>query len=86
MVYGEYAPSYDVVKYWNDQFKCRRTSEGTVPIHVHPLTAINDATIPQIETVILEDCCVTERQLVHAVKISLGSVEIICEGKAILKQ
>ena len=41
----------------------------------HPLSAIDDATIQQIMTAILEDHRVTECQLVHEVKISLGSVE-----------
>ena len=43
----------------------------------HALSDINDATIPQIETSILEDRPATERQLVYEVNISLGSVEII---------
>ena len=43
----------------------------------HPLSAIDDATIQQIETANLEECRVTERQLVYEVKLSLGSVEKI---------
>ena len=75
MVYGEDAPSYDVVKHWHGQFKCGHTSVEKVPIPGHPLSAMDDASIQQVETAILEDRCVTERQLVHEVKISLGSVE-----------
>ena len=48
-----------------------------IPIPGHPLSAIDDATIQQIETDILEDRCVTEHQLVHEVKISVESVEKI---------
>ena len=77
VIYWEDAPSYDVVKLWHGQFKCGRTSVERVPIPGHPLSAIDDATIQQIETAILKDCQVTERQLVYEVKISLGSVEKI---------
>ena len=65
MDYGLHAPSYDSVKHWHGQFKCGRTSVETVPIPGHPA-------IQQVETAILEDRRVTERQLVHDVKISLG--------------
>ena len=75
VVYQEDDPSNDVVKHWHGQFKCGHASVEMVPIPGHPLSAIDDATIQQIETAILEDRCVTERQLVHEVKISLGSVE-----------
>ena len=65
-VYGEDAGSYDV-KNWHRQFKCGRTSVETVPIPIpipgHPLSAIDDAIIQQIETAILEDRRLTERQL-----------------------
>ena len=46
----------------------------TVPNPEHPLSAIGDATIQQIETAILEDRRVTEREVVSEVKISLMSV------------
>ena len=49
----------------------------TVPNSGHPLSAIDDATIQQIETAILEDRRVTEREVVNEVKISLVSVEKI---------
>ena len=68
MFYGEDVPSFDVVKHWHGQFKCGRTSVKTIPIPGHPLYAIYDATIQQIETDILEDRRVNERQLVHEVK------------------
>ena len=48
-----------------------------IPISGHHLSAIDDATILQIETAILEDCPVTERQLVYEVNISFGYVENI---------
>ena len=69
VVYGEDDPSYDVVKQWHGQFKCNCTSVETFPIPGHPMSAIDDATIQQIETAIWEDRRVTERQLVHEVKI-----------------
>ena len=75
--YWEDAPSYDVVKHWHGQFKCGCTSVETVPIPGHPLSAFDDATIQQIETAILEDHRITEHQLVHEVKISMGSMEKI---------
>ena len=78
-VYREDAPSYDV-KHWHCKFKCRCTSVETVPIFGHPLSAIDDATIQQFETTIMEDRRVTERQLIHEVKISVVSVEKIIHG------
>ena len=61
-VYGEDVPSYDV-KHWHRQFKCRHTLVETVPIPGHPLSAIDDATIKQIWTAILEDRHITVRGL-----------------------
>ena len=43
-----------------------------VPIPGRPLSAIDDAILQQIETAVLEARRVTERQLVHEVKISVG--------------
>ena len=74
VVYGVDAPSYDVVQHWHRQFQCGCTSVETVPIPGHAMSAIDDATIQQIETTILEDRRVTERKLVHEVKINLGCV------------
>ena len=45
VVYREDVLSYDVVKHWHGQFKCRRTSVETVPIPGHPLSAIDDAPV-----------------------------------------
>ena len=58
-----------------------------IPISGHALSAINDATTPQIETSILEDRPVIKRQLVYEVNINLGSVEnIIYEHMHMLKR
>ena len=76
-VYGEDAPSYDVVKHWHRQFKCGRTSVETAPIPGRSQSAIDDATIQQVEAAILDDRRITVRQLAHEVKISVGSVEKI---------
>ena len=48
---------------------------GTVPIPGRPQSAIDDATIQQVEAAILEDRRVTVCQLAHEAKISVGSVE-----------
>ena len=74
-VYGEDAPSYDVVKHWHRQFKCGRTSVETAPIPGRSQSAIDDATIQQVEAAILDDRRITVRQLAHEVKISVGSME-----------
>ena len=47
----------------------------TVPIPGRPQSAIDDATIQQVEAAILEDRRVTVCQLARAAKISVGSVE-----------
>ena len=49
VVYGEDVPSYAVVIHWHGQFKSGRTSVEMVPIPGHPLSAIDDATIQQID-------------------------------------
>ena len=41
-------------------FKCGRTSVETVIVPGHPLSAIDDTNIQQIETAFLEDRRVTE--------------------------
>ena len=76
-VYGEDALPYDVVKHWHHQFKCGRISVEMVPIPWRPQSAIDDATIQQIETAIMEDHRVTVHQLAHEVKISVGNMEKI---------
>ena len=59
VVYGEDAPSYDVVKHWHRQSKCGRTSVETVPIPGHPLSAIDNAKIQQILSAIFgESSCI----------------------------
>ena len=50
---GENAPSYNIVKLWLCQFKCSSTSAKTVPIPGRPQSAIDDATIQQLEAHIL---------------------------------
>ncbi|XP_029651438.1 protein GVQW3-like [Octopus sinensis] len=73
-VYGDDAPSYDVIKHWNRQFKCGRTSVETAAIHgrQHPATDVN--TIHKMVVATLEDHRITIRQLAQEVKISVGSV------------
>ncbi|MEW8544355.1 MAG: hypothetical protein AB2693_12545 [Candidatus Thiodiazotropha sp.] len=72
-VYGE----EDVFKRWHRQFRCDRTSVETAPIPERPQFAIDDATLQRIETAILDDRCITVRQLAHEVKINVRSVDKI---------
>ncbi|XP_014784335.1 uncharacterized protein LOC106879307 [Octopus bimaculoides] len=71
-VFGDNAPSYNVVKYWHCQ-----TSVETAPIPGQPYSTIVDDTIHKVEAAILEDHCLTIQQLAQEVKISVGSVEKI---------
>ena len=73
-VYGKDAPSNNL-KHWHRQFKCGCTSVETVPIPGRPYSTIDDATIPMAEATIWKDRHETERQLVHEVKINLGTVK-----------
>ena len=59
------------------RYPCTCISVQTVPIPGHPLSAIDNTTIKQIETAILEDRLITKRQVVHEVNISVGVVEKI---------
>ncbi|XP_014782283.1 protein GVQW3-like [Octopus bimaculoides] len=74
-VYGDDALSYNVVKHWYRQFKCGRTSVETASILGRPHSAIDDDTIYKVEATILENHCITIRQVTQEVKIRVGSVE-----------
>ena len=54
-VYGDDAPSYDVVKHWHRQFKCGRKSVEMTPIPGRPQSASDDATIQQVAAAILDN-------------------------------
>ncbi|XP_052829445.1 uncharacterized protein LOC128249580 [Octopus bimaculoides] len=58
-VYSDDASSYDIVKYWNRQFKCGQTSVETAPFPGLPHSAIDDDTIHKVEVAILEDHRIT---------------------------
>ena len=78
--YVEYVLSYNVVKYWHHQFRRGRTLVESVPIPGRPQSAIDDATIQQVEAAILEERRVTVCQLAHEVNIIVGSVGQIIHG------
>ena len=75
--YGDDAPSYDLVKRWHREFKLGRKSVETAPRPGRPPSAIDEASVRQVETAILEDRRITIRQIAQEVKISIGSVETI---------
>ncbi|XP_029648851.1 protein GVQW3-like [Octopus sinensis] len=76
-VYGDDAPSNDIVKHSHRQFKCGRTSVKIAPIPGWPYSDIDDNTIHKVEAAILEDCGITIQQLAREVKINVGSMEKI---------
>ena len=75
--YGDDAPSYDLVKLWHRDFKHGRKSAETTPRPSHPPSAIDEASVSQVEAAILEDRHMTIRQIAQEIKISTGSVETI---------
>lgn len=75
--YGDDAPSYDLVKRWHREFKHGRKSVETAPKPGRPSSAIDEASVRQVEAAILEDRRITIRQIAQEVKISTGSVETI---------
>ena len=75
--YGDDALSYDLVKRWHREFKHGRKSVETAPRPGRPPSAIDDASVRQVEAAILEDRRITIRQIAQEVKISSGSVETI---------
>ncbi|XP_063884716.1 histone-lysine N-methyltransferase SETMAR-like [Scylla paramamosain] len=83
-IYGEDAPSYDVVKHWHRQFKCGRTLVETAPILGGPQSSIHEDTIQQVEFTILEDRRITVRQLAQDVKINCGKQERVQSSQALL--
>ena len=74
-IYGEDAPSFDVVIHWHYQFKCGRTPVETNTMPEVLQSAIADDTNQQVEATILDDRCITIRQLVQDVKINVRYVE-----------
>ncbi|XP_076056318.1 protein GVQW3-like [Oratosquilla oratoria] len=75
--YGVDAPSYDLVKRWHREFKHGRNSVETAPRPSRPPSAIDEASVRQVEAAILEDRRITIRQIAQEVNISTGSVETI---------
>lgn len=73
LTYVEDAPSYDIVRHWHRQFKCGQISLEKTPIPGQPQSAIDEDTIWQVKSTILEDCCVTVHQLTQDVKITVWS-------------
>jgi len=75
--YGDNAPSYDLVKRWHREFKHGRKSVETAPRTGRPASAIDEASVRQVDAAILEDWRITIRQIAKEVKFSTGSVETI---------
>ena len=75
--YGANAPSYDLIKRWHREFKHGGKSVETAPRPGRPPSAIDEASVHQVEAAILADRCITIRQIAQEVKIRTGSVETI---------
>ena len=65
--YGDNAPSYDLVKRWHREFKHGRKSVETAPRTGRPPSAIDEASVRQVEVAILEDRHITICQIASLV-------------------
>lgn len=63
--YGDDAPSYDLVKRWHREFKHGRKSVETAPRPGRPSSAIDEASVRQVEAAILEDRRITVETITH---------------------
>lgn len=73
-VYGANTPSYDVIKYWRQQFKPGRNLVKTATIPSRPCLAIDGGTVTKMEAAISEDRRIAIHELAEKMKISVGSI------------
>ena len=76
-VYKDSSPSISTVERWVAEFKRGRTSLEDDPRPGRPKTATTPEIVEKIQDIVLENRRVTERDLVEALGISLGSVSNI---------
>ncbi|CAF1555029.1 unnamed protein product [Rotaria sp. Silwood1] len=73
-VYGDNAPSRTTVFYWVRRFKDRQLSIENDPRCGRPITATDDQTIADVESLIIEDRRITIQQIADILSISTGTV------------
>ena len=76
-VYNDCSPTIRTVERWVAEFKRGRTSIEDDPREGRPKSASTPEIIAKIQDMVLEDRRLTERDLVEALHISLGSVSHI---------
>lgn len=76
-VYKDFSPSVRTVERWVAEFKRGRTSLQDDPREGRPKRASTPEIVAKIQDMVLEDRRLTERDLVEALGISIGSVSHI---------
>jgi transposase len=61
--FGDDAMSITRIKEWYKRFKDRSTSVAKEPRHGRPSTSRNDNVINQVRTLVMQDRCITVREL-----------------------
>ena len=76
-VFDDDAMGITQIKEWYNRFKDGRTSVESNARSGRPSTSQNDELIDQVQTLVMQDCRVTIRELAEEVGISTGSVHSI---------
>jgi len=76
-VFGDDAMGITQIKEWYNRFKYGRTSVESDTRSSRPSRSRNDELIDQVWTLVMQDCCVTVRELAEEVGRSTGSVHSI---------
>ena len=71
------AMSITRIKEWYNRFKDGSTLVDSEPRHGRPSTSRNDNVINQVRTLLMQDRCITVRELADEVGVSIGSVHTI---------
>jgi predicted ribonuclease toxin of YeeF-YezG toxin-antitoxin module len=77
LAFGDDAMSITRIKEWNNRFKDGATSVDSKPRHGRPSTSRNDNVIKEVRALVMQDRCITVRELTDEVGVSKGSVHTI---------
>jgi hypothetical protein len=74
------------IKEWYNRFKDGRTSVESEARSISPSTSRNDELIDQVRSLVMQDRCVTFRELAKEGGISTGSVHFIFTDDSVMRE